>query len=96
MSLPEALENLRRVLADMTFPVPSAHAEDAEEVRKDIVHQLEDYILPRYASLDAPLIVVVGGSTGSGKSELIISMLLSLCIRYAPDYLNIILIRILK
>ena len=35
---------------------------------------------------------LVGGSTGSGKSELIISMLLSLCIRYRPDYLNIILI----
>ena len=35
---------------------------------------------------------LIGGSTGSGKSELIISMLLSLCIRYAPDYLNLILI----
>lgn len=75
MSLPEALENLRRVLAGMAFPVPSAHAEDAEEIRKDIVHQLEDYILPRYASLDAPLIAVVGGSTGSGKSTLVNSLL---------------------
>lgn len=35
---------------------------------------------------------LIGGSTGSGKSELIISMLLSLCIRYSPDYLNIVLI----
>ncbi len=35
---------------------------------------------------------LIGGSTGSGKSELIISLLLSLCIRYRPDYLNIILI----
>ncbi len=35
---------------------------------------------------------LIGGSTGSGKSELIVSMLLSLCIRYRPDYLNIILI----
>ena len=35
---------------------------------------------------------LIGGSTGSGKSELIISMLLSLCLRYPPDYLNIVLI----
>ncbi len=35
---------------------------------------------------------LIGGSTGSGKSELIISLLLSLCIRYSPTYLNIVLI----
>ena len=35
---------------------------------------------------------LIGGSTGSGKSELIVSLLLSLAIRYSPEYLNIILI----
>ena len=35
---------------------------------------------------------LIGGCTGSGKSELIVSLLLSLCIVYRPDYLNIILI----
>lgn len=35
---------------------------------------------------------LIGGSTGSGKSELIVSLLLGMCIRYSPDYLNIILI----
>lgn len=35
---------------------------------------------------------LIGGSTGSGKSELIISLLLSLVLRYPPDYLNLILI----
>lgn len=35
---------------------------------------------------------LIGGSTGSGKSELIISLLLSLCVYYPPDYLNIVLI----
>lgn len=35
---------------------------------------------------------LIGGSTGSGKSELIISLLLSLCLRYRPDYLNVVLI----
>jgi len=35
---------------------------------------------------------LIGGATGSGKSELIISFILSLCIKYRPDYVNIILI----
>lgn len=35
---------------------------------------------------------LIAGSTGAGKSELLVSMLLSLCIRYNPEYLNIILI----
>lgn len=35
---------------------------------------------------------LIGGSTGSGKSELIVSLLLSLCANYSPDYLNIVLI----
>ncbi len=35
---------------------------------------------------------LIGGSTGSGKSELIISLILSLAIVYRPDYLNVILI----
>lgn len=35
---------------------------------------------------------LIGGSTGSGKSELIISFLLSLAIKYPPDYLNMIII----
>lgn len=35
---------------------------------------------------------LIGGSTGSGKSELLISLLLGLCIRYSPSYLNIIII----
>ncbi|MBR2577299.1 MAG: hypothetical protein IKE38_00050, partial [Erysipelotrichaceae bacterium] len=35
---------------------------------------------------------LIGGSTGSGKSELIVSMILSLCLRYRPDYLNLIII----
>lgn len=47
---------------------------DAGRARQDIrnaLAQLEDYILPRYRSLDAPLLAVVGGSTGAGKSTLV-------------------------
>ncbi|MCR1782096.1 GTPase domain-containing protein [Nocardioides carbamazepini] len=39
--------------------------------REHIIEQLEDYIIPRLTELDAPLLVVVGGSTGAGKSTLV-------------------------
>ncbi|HWI42350.1 MAG TPA: GTPase domain-containing protein [Nocardioides sp.] len=39
--------------------------------RDQIVEQLEDYIIPRLTELEAPLLVVVGGSTGAGKSTLV-------------------------
>ncbi|MGN1406174.1 MAG: FtsK/SpoIIIE domain-containing protein, partial [Erysipelotrichaceae bacterium] len=35
---------------------------------------------------------LIGGATGSGKSELIISMLMSLALRYSPEYLNMIIV----
>lgn len=35
---------------------------------------------------------LIGGSTGSGKSELIVSLLLSLALKYPPDYLNMVII----
>ena len=37
--------------------------------------QLDDYLLPRLERLDAPLLAVVGGSTGAGKSTLVNSMI---------------------
>ncbi len=40
-----------------------------------MVEQLDDYVLPRFASLDAPLLAVVGGSTGAGKSTLVNSLI---------------------
>lgn len=39
------------------------------------VNQLDDYVLPRLANLDAPLLAVIGGSTGSGKSTLVNAVL---------------------
>ena len=36
--------------------------------------QLADYLIPRLRSIDAPLLAVVGGSTGAGKSTLINSL----------------------
>ncbi|WP_338079628.1 GTPase domain-containing protein [Corynebacterium appendicis] len=48
---------------------------DTEADARAIVNQLDDYILPRLANLDAPLLAVIGGSTGSGKSTLVNAVL---------------------
>lgn len=45
----------------------SAHA---HQTKAELEHQIEDYLLPRLRRLDAPLLAVLGGSTGSGKSTI--------------------------
>jgi GTPase SAR1 family protein len=42
--------------------------------RDEMVAQLADYVLPRLLQQDAPLLAVVGGSTGAGKSTLVNSL----------------------
>src|ERR687894_253942 len=54
------------------LPLPGA-AEQRRAVR-EITAQLDDYVLPRLATIDAPLLAVVGGSTGAGKSTLVNSL----------------------
>src|ERR1700754_5163724 len=49
-------------------------AEDAKRVGAALRSQLDDYLLPRLARLDAPLLVVVGGSPGAGRSTLVNSL----------------------
>ena len=53
--------------------LPSASA--AADEREALLDQLDDHVIPRLESIDAPLLAVVGGSTGSGKSTLINSIL---------------------
>lgn len=69
------LRHLCSALEAARFPLPGPHAESGKDACSDLIHQLEDYILPRYASLDAPLLAVVGGPTGSGKSLLVNSLI---------------------
>ncbi|HEX7203336.1 MAG TPA: dynamin family protein, partial [Arthrobacter sp.] len=65
------LEDVRNGLADVALPLALPGAEQARLEAANAVTQLDDYILPRYRSLDAPLLAVVGGSTGAGKSTLV-------------------------
>lgn len=62
-------------LARTHFRLPLHLAEQAEHHRAVLVHQLDDYLIPRLARLDAPILAVVGGSTGAGKSTLVNSLL---------------------
>ncbi|WP_370249856.1 dynamin family protein [Nocardioides sp.] len=69
-----ALVQLRQslVAAPLPFELPETAALAADRAR--MIDQLEDYLIPRMATLEAPLLVVVGGSTGAGKSTLVNSL----------------------
>ncbi|WP_104088288.1 dynamin family protein [Arthrobacter sp. GMC3] len=65
------LEEARAELEHLQLPLELPGTEAARSTAKAALRQLEDYILPRYRSLEAPLLAVVGGSTGAGKSTLV-------------------------
>ena len=63
----DSVGRLRDAVAGTEFATNPVAAAEARAV----VSQLDDYILPRLKNVDAPLLAVVGGSTGSGKSTLV-------------------------
>lgn len=65
----DALLDLRRAL-DVPLVLDLPDAAGARAAAGEIVDQIDGYLLPRLERLDAPLLVVLGGSTGSGKSTL--------------------------
>ncbi|MEE2528782.1 dynamin family protein [Pseudarthrobacter sp. J75] len=67
----QLLESARTDLAGTVLPLELPGVEQARTELRQAIAQLDDYILPRYRSLDAPLLAVVGGSTGAGKSTLV-------------------------
>ena len=70
-----ALEGLEARLGAIDLPYALPGAEQAAKRAALVADQLGDYILPRLASIDAPLLAVVGGSTGAGKSTLVSSLI---------------------
>ncbi|MFD1505354.1 ABC transporter [Georgenia yuyongxinii] len=70
-----SLDHLREVLDGVVLPLDVASAEEARTDRAEVLDQLTDYVIPRYAQLEAPLLAVVGGSTGAGKSTLVNALL---------------------
>ncbi len=73
--LEAALIGLRGVLAPVTLRLELPGSATQQAAAKSATKQLDDYVLPRLAQADAPLLAVVGGSTGAGKSTLVNSLL---------------------
>lgn len=70
----DALSALRDRVAAARFPLPLAGAPRARANRDELLAQLDDYLVPRLRDPEAPLLAVVGGSTGAGKSTLVNSL----------------------
>ncbi|MDQ0787046.1 energy-coupling factor transporter ATP-binding protein EcfA2 [Streptomyces sp. B3I7] len=70
----DALSALRDRVACARFPLPLAGAPRARANRDELLAQLDDYLVPRLRQPEAPLLAVVGGSTGAGKSTLVNSL----------------------
>ncbi len=72
--LETALVALRDALTVVRLPLELPGSAEQRISAADLVKQLDDYVLPRLATIDAPLLAVVGGSTGAGKSTLVNSL----------------------
>ena len=72
--LPDALQLLRDEVAAAPLGLATPERDAARRDARAVVAQVDDYLLPRLRDLDAPLLTVVGGSTGAGKSTLVNSI----------------------
>ncbi|WP_335936367.1 ATP-binding protein [Streptomyces sp. PTD5-9] len=70
----DALSALRDRVAAVRLPLPLPGAARARRTRSELLAQLDDYLLPRLKDPEAPLLAVIGGSTGAGKSTLVNSL----------------------
>ena len=69
-----AMGDLLAGVRAVTVDFDTDDAEHTRVTRDEVADQLSDYILPRLVQLEAPLLTVVGGSTGAGKSTLVNSI----------------------
>lgn len=72
--LERSLEALRDAIGGTVLPLTLPDVAEQRTAARQMVSQLDDYVLPRLATIDAPLLTVVGGSTGAGKSTLVNSL----------------------
>jgi hypothetical protein len=65
-----ALDQLSALVEAARFQVP-VPGDGGEEHRRRLAWHLQEYLLPRVRDLEAPLVAVLIGSTGAGKSSLL-------------------------
>jgi energy-coupling factor transporter ATP-binding protein EcfA2 len=69
-----ALEKLGKRVRDLPLPLEVAEVPAGRRLQREIADQLDDYVLPRLRRIDAPVLAVIGGPTGAGKSTLVNSL----------------------
>ncbi|MGA8256123.1 MAG: dynamin family protein [Nocardioides sp.] len=69
-----ALVQLHQALVGAELPFLLPGTDDLVRRRREMIDQLEDYVIPRVMTLESPMLAVVGGSTGAGKSTLVNSL----------------------
>jgi energy-coupling factor transporter ATP-binding protein EcfA2 len=72
--LEAALLNLRKRIAAIPLVFEIAGSADVKAERTKLLGQIDDYLLPRVRRSAAPVLVALVGSTGSGKSTLVNSI----------------------
>lgn len=67
----DALEAIAGSLEEVAFVLPGPEQRDAETERREIAAAVRRYVLPRLREPDAPIVAVLVGLSGVGKSTLI-------------------------
>lgn len=70
LALIESLDRLAGQLRSAHLGLKVAQVAQARAARDELAAQIDDYLLPRLRRIDAPLLAVLGGSTGAGKSTI--------------------------
>src|SRR5881275_2840978 len=73
-ALTRALTALRAALGRVRLELDVDGRSTVDGTRRELLAQIDDYLLPRLGAMDAPLVMVVGGATGAGKSTLVNSV----------------------
>ncbi len=73
--LVEVLVALRDTVGTLRYALALPSAARATASSRAVAKQLDDFLLPRLLRLGAPMLAVVGGSTGAGKSTLVNSLI---------------------
>lgn len=68
------LDRLAEVLASVGFGIASTDQDHRRDRRDRLVQTIRSYVVPRLGAPEAPLLVVVAGPTGSGKSTVVNSL----------------------
>lgn len=74
-TLIEQLSLVRTELATLPHGPTIDGSAQNRRLTKQLIEQIDDYLLPRLSNLDAPLLAAIGGSTGAGKSTITNSLI---------------------